>query len=91
MALAGIVPERASASTSIKSGSRTSHARTKVEDPSRVYADPTEVVTDPSLSAHQKRVVLNSLEQDARQLAIASAEGMSGGGGEETNPRNILI
>lgn len=38
-----------------------------------------QVVADPSLSTPEKLVAVNSLEQDARQLAIASAEGMHGG------------
>jgi hypothetical protein len=34
---------------------------------------------DPSLSKQEKAEALEDLEQDARQLAIASGEGMSGG------------
>jgi hypothetical protein len=40
---------------------------------------PIEVVADPSLSKQEKAEALEDLEQDARQLAIASGEGMSGG------------
>ena len=40
---------------------------------------PVEVVADPSLSMPEKVKALEDLEQDARQLAIASSEGMSGG------------
>ena len=40
---------------------------------------PLEVVADPSLSMPEKTKALEDLEQDARQLAIASSEGMSGG------------
>ena len=40
---------------------------------------PIEVVADPSLSKPEKAKALEDLEQDARQLAIASSEGMSGG------------
>ena len=40
---------------------------------------PIEVVADPSLSKQEKAKALENLEQDARQLAIASSEGMSGG------------
>src|ERR1700722_6606150 len=40
---------------------------------------PGEVVAEPSLSKHEKAEALEDLEQDARQLAIASGEGMSGG------------
>jgi hypothetical protein len=40
---------------------------------------PIKVVADPSLSKQEKAEALDALEQDARQLAIASSEGMSGG------------
>jgi hypothetical protein len=40
---------------------------------------PDKVVVDPSLSTQEKVKALEGLEQDARQLAIASNEGMSGG------------
>ena len=40
---------------------------------------PAEIVADSSLSKQEKVEVLEDLEQDARQLAIASNEGMSGG------------
>ena len=40
---------------------------------------PVEVVADPSLSKQEKAEALEDLEQDARQLATASGEGMSGG------------
>jgi hypothetical protein len=40
---------------------------------------PIEVVADPSLSKQEKAEALEDLEQHARQLAIASGEGMSGG------------
>ena len=40
---------------------------------------PIEIVADPSLSKQEKAEALEDLEQDARQLAIASGEGMSGG------------
>lgn len=47
-----------------------------------------EVVADPTLSKQDKTHALDSLEQDARQLAVAAAEGMSGG--EETQLRPVL-
>ena len=40
---------------------------------------PVEIVADLSLSKQEKAEALEDLEQDARQLAIASGEGMSGG------------
>ncbi len=72
--------------TRAKSGSTTT--REKVEHPARTFSDPMDVVADPGLSAQQKMRALESMEQDARQLAVASAEGMDGG--EETKLRNVL-
>lgn len=71
-----------------KSASGTAPARMKVEHPAKVFSDPKEVVADQTLSTHEKRRALDSLEQDARQLAVASAEGMSGG--EETKLRDVM-
>ena len=71
-----------------KSGSGTSRAQAKVEHPAKDFSNPIEVVADPALSTPEKFTVLNSLEQDARQLAIASAEGMDGG--EETRLRDVM-
>ena len=62
--------------------------REKVEQPAKAFGEPTEVVADPALSSHQKLRALDTMEQDARQLAIASSEGMAGG--EETNLRGVL-
>jgi hypothetical protein len=65
-----------------KTGSAASRCRAKVEHPAKVFSDPAEVAADPDLSTRDKLAALNSLEQDAKQLAVASAEGMDGG--EET-------
>ena len=51
----------------------------KTERPHAHFDAPHEVVIDPELSKKQKVEALDSLEQDARQLAIASSEGMSEG------------
>jgi hypothetical protein len=51
----------------------------KIEEPSVVFGEPREVVIDPALSKEQKMEALDALEQDARQLSVASAEGMTGG------------
>ncbi len=53
----------------------------KVEKPHEHFEAPHEVVLDPALSKEQKQQALDHLEQDARQLAVASSEGMSGGEG----------
>lgn len=52
------------------------------DNPSQAHTNfdaPLEVVADPSRSKPEKAEVLEQLEQDARQLAIASGEGMSEG------------
>ena len=64
-----------------------SHA-SKVEKPHAHFDAPHEVVIDPALSKEQKVEALNSLEQDARQLAIAAGEGMSGG--EDATLQEVL-
>ena len=66
----------------------TSSAAEKVAHPAKAFSDPAEVLTDRALSTSDKRAALDALEQDARQLAVASAEGMAGG--EQTNLRNVL-
>jgi hypothetical protein len=66
----------------------TSRTNAKVEHPDKEFSNPTDVVVDPSLSTHDKLDALNSLEQDARQLAVATEEGMTGG--EESQLRPVL-
>jgi len=51
----------------------------KVERPDAFFKDPLEVAIDPALSTEQKKEVLGTLEQDARQVSVASDEGMTGG------------
>ena len=60
----------------------------KTARPHAHFEAPHEVVVDPSLSKEQKIEALESLEQDARQLAIASSEGMSDG--EATGLQEVL-
>ena len=50
----------------------------KLQDPSAHFEQPHEVVVDPVLTKDQKAEALEVLEQDARQRAQASAEGMTG-------------
>jgi hypothetical protein len=71
-----------------KSGTRIPPNEEKLAHPAKQFANPAEVLADRSLSASEKQAALNSLEQDARQLAVATAEGMSGG--ETTKLRNVL-
>jgi hypothetical protein len=61
----------------------------KVQQPSAQFDEPLEVVVDSSLSKAQKIEALDTLEQDARLLAEASSEGMSGG--ERNKLHDVLI
>jgi hypothetical protein len=60
----------------------------KVQKPATHFDEPQEVVADSSLSKPQKVKALDTLEQDARQLSEASAEGMAGG--ERTKLHEVL-
>ena len=60
----------------------------KVQKPAVHFEEPLDVVADPSLSKPQKAKALDTLEQDARQLSEASAEGMAGG--ERTKLHEVL-
>ena len=60
----------------------------KARHPHAHFDAPIAVVDDQDLSKAQKVAALDSLEQDARQLATASAEGM--GGGEPTVLHEVL-
>ena len=53
----------------------------KIEHPQTHFDHPGEVVIDPQLSKDEKLQVLGEMEQDARQLSAAAAEGMTGGQG----------
>jgi hypothetical protein len=53
------------------------------------FDEPRHVLTDGSLSKGQKAEALDTLEQDARQLAEASSEGMTGG--ERNKLHEVLI
>ena len=63
-------------------------SRLKVERPHASFDHPTEVVIDPALSKREKVRILDTLEQDARQLSAASGEGMAGG--ESTGLHEVL-
>jgi hypothetical protein len=60
----------------------------KLDRPHAHFPEPDKVLADGSLSTQEKVDVLDHLEQDARQLATASAEGMSGG--EDTKLHEVL-
>lgn len=63
-------------------------ADAKLARPHAHFAHPSEVVVDPTLAKAEKLQVLETLAQDAKQLAIASDEGMTGG--ESTQLRDVL-
>lgn len=52
-------------------------------------AHPSHMVVDPALSKDQKVRALAAMEQDARQLSTATAEGMAGG--EPTRLHEVLV
>jgi hypothetical protein len=60
----------------------------KTEKPHGHFDDPQQVVADPALSKQDKLKALETLEQDARLLATATEEGMTGG--EHSNLRDVL-
>ncbi|MDX1486927.1 MAG: hypothetical protein R3268_01905 [Acidiferrobacterales bacterium] len=51
------------------------YLRKALLDPTAVYANPIEVVTDASLTREQKIEILRSWEYDARALEVAEEEG----------------
>ena len=68
--------ERSAEPTNEARGDEVQH---KVEQPHAHFENPAEVVVDPALSKDDKVRALGAMEQDARQMAVASAEGMVGG------------
>jgi hypothetical protein len=50
----------------------------KIEHPASFYAEPEDIAKDDDLSAEEKKMALDSWEQDARQQLTASNEGMPG-------------
>ena len=65
-----------------------SDAEEKLVKPSTHFDKPQKVVCDDTLSLDQKSEVLDTMEQDARQMALAEAEGMGGG---EPNKLNDVM
>ena len=49
------------------------------KSPAGEFSSPNAVVEHEDLSAQTKRKILEEWEQDARQIAVASEEGMTGG------------
>jgi hypothetical protein len=48
----------------------------KISQPENHYRSPAEVAKDKTLTTEEKKSALNTWEQDARQLLVASDEGM---------------
>jgi hypothetical protein len=60
----------------------------KTAKPHAHFDDPQQIVADPALSKQDKLEALAMLEQDARLLATATEEGVTGG--EQSNLRDVL-
>lgn len=69
-------------------GDATNVVPIEVDRPHAHFNQPGEIVVDHTLSKGEKIRALETMEQDARQLAAASAEGMSGG--EDTGLHEVL-
>jgi hypothetical protein len=54
-------------------------AQDKVEHPLAHFENPADVVVDAGLTKDDKVRALETMEQDARQMAVAAGEGMAGG------------
>jgi hypothetical protein len=50
-----------------------------IQDPTRYYARPMDVVHDDALDTEEKRRILESWKQDAQLLSTAQDENMAGG------------
>jgi hypothetical protein len=61
----------------------------KLQHPATYFDEPHEVVVDHALSTDEKAAVLDTLEQDARQLAEAASEGMASG--EHNKLHDVLV
>lgn len=53
--------------------------REAIRNPKAIFGTPERVIADPRLDREGKRAILKSWEQDARELAVAEEEGMTGG------------
>jgi len=50
-----------------------------LENPTDIFEAPEDVLADETLDRENKRAILQTWEQDARELAEAEEEGMAGG------------
>ncbi|MEJ2452408.1 MAG: hypothetical protein P8047_17420 [Gammaproteobacteria bacterium] len=70
-------------------------ANTRIDEammnPAAVFAHPSDVIEMNSISREQKLLILKRWEQDARELAVAEEEGMTGNGGNRLSEIIKLI
>src|SRR5262245_61995512 len=63
------------------------HVEDLIANPQRHFDHPADVLKEPTLSADEKRRILESWKLDAQRLAESTAENMSGG--EESDLRDV--
>jgi hypothetical protein len=63
------------------------HVEDLIANPHRHFGHPADVLKEPTLSADEKRRILESWKLDAQRLAESTAENMSGG--EESDLRDV--
>lgn len=61
--------------------SRHTHIDEAMMNPAAIFSHPRDVIEMKSFSQEQKLLILKRWEQDARELAVAEEEGMTGSGG----------
>lgn len=62
-----------------RSNDESKEAQDKVQHPRSHFENPAEIVVDSVLTKDEKVRALETMEQDARQMSVAAAEGMAGG------------
>jgi hypothetical protein len=67
--------------------SMTPHVEDLIANPQRHFDHPVDVLREPTLTADEKRRILESWKLDAQRLAESTAENMSGG--EESDLREV--
>jgi len=71
--------ESRNASKGQRNDAATADAQDKVEHPLSHFENPAEVIADTALTRSEKVQAVETMEQDARQMAVAAGEGMTGG------------
>lgn len=70
---------RAASTTKVTGSLSTADVRHVRRDPWKVFRSPKEVVSHQGLTSDDKKQILETWAEDAKQLAVAEGEGMSGG------------